>query len=84
MDFVGWLGLAIGVCVPIPQLIKLFHKRGNSVSIGTYALLVGAMACYLIHAVQIKDLVFILAQSFNLVTNSIVLGILVRRKYGTA
>ena len=81
-DVVGWAGVFVGIAVPLPQIWKLVRHSGAGVSIGTYCLLCVAMACYLTHAILIKDAVFITAQSVNLVTNSVILVILLRRKYG--
>jgi uncharacterized protein with PQ loop repeat len=81
-EIVGWLALGVGICVPLPQIAKLLRGEGSGVSIGTYALLCVAMAGYLVHAISISSEVFIAAQSVNLATNSIVLVILLRRKYG--
>lgn len=78
---IGWVGVAFGVLVPLPQLIKIFKTKSvNDISIWTYAFLCCALLCYLIHAIHIKAIVFIAAQSFNLTTNSIILQILIRNK----
>jgi len=83
---IGWIGILLGVAVPIPQLIKIIRtQRLKDISRGTYIFLVCALSCYLIHAVYIQSLVFIVAQSLNLTTNSIILILLIRnsmkRKY---
>lgn len=76
---VGWLGIAFGVAVPLPQLKKIITTRSmKDVSISTYIFLCIAMVCYLSHAIYIKSPVFITAQTVNLTTNSIVLFLLVR------
>ena len=80
---VGYCGVLLGIGVPIPQLRKILKtKRANDVSLGTYILLCGALICYLIHAIYISAPVFIVAQSINLTTNSIILILLVRGRYG--
>lgn len=77
----GWLGLALGIFVPLPQLRKIYKSRSVSdVSIGTYALLVMAIVMYLLHALLIKDSIFIIAQAINLITNSLVLILLIKGK----
>ena len=77
---VGWIGVAFGVLVPIPQLIKILKKhKVDGVSVGTYILLFLAMACYLAHAIYIKSPVFITAQSFNLTTNGLILFLLLKK-----
>jgi len=74
---VGWIGLGFGVCVPLPQLYKIFKtKRLEDVSLGTYTLLVCCLICYLIHAIHIHAIVFIWAQSINLTTNAVIWGLL--------
>lgn len=84
---IGFVGLAFGVCVPIPQIIKIVKTKSlNDISVGTYVLLVFCLSCYLIHAIYIESIVFTCAQAFNLCTNGIILLLLVRdrrrRKYG--
>jgi len=77
---IGWFGVGFGLLVPIPQLLKLRNHKGGSVAVGTYGLLICCLVCYLLHAIYIKAEVFVVAQSINLVTNSTILGILLRRK----
>ena len=79
-NMIGWLGLAFGILVPLPQLYKIFKTRKyNDVSVGTYFFLVLALVCYLIHAIHIKAPVFIVSQSINLTTNAIILYYLIRK-----
>ena len=80
-DFVGWCAVGVGICVPLPQILKLVRHSGSGVSVGTYALLCITMAGYLYHAISISDPVFVTAQAINLVTNGTILAILIRRKY---
>lgn len=81
MDIIGWVGVCIGVVVPLPQLYHIIKTgKVENVSATTYLLLVMAMACYLCHAIYIKDWVFIMAQSINILTNGTVLFYLIRRK----
>ena len=78
---VGWVALFFGICVPLPQLLKMLKTgKSNDVSLLTYVFLFFALIGYLIHAIYIQAPVFIVAQGFNLTTNSIVLFILVKRK----
>lgn len=73
--------MAFGVCVPIPQLIKIFKTHSlNDISLWTYIFLVFCLSCYLIHAIYIKSTVFTIAQSFNLITNSTILVLLIRNR----
>ena len=77
---IGWMGVAFGLLVAPPQLYKILKSGGvKDISIWTYTFLVIAMVCYLIHAIIIKDAVFIVAQSVGLVVNSIILYLLIRR-----
>lgn len=81
MDLIGWVGVCIGVVVPLPQLYNIFrYNKVSGVSIGTYSLLVMAMACYLIHAINIRDAVFVVAQSINILTNGLVLIMLIKSR----
>lgn len=79
MILIGIAGIIFGLMVAPPQLIKIIRSgKTDGISLHTYVFLVCAMVCYLIHAVAIKDAVFVVAQSLNLITNSIILVYLVR------
>jgi len=76
---VGYCGVALGLCVPIPQLISIIRtKRLADVSLGTYSFLVLCLLCYLIHAIYIKAEVFICANSINLCTNGAIFVLLIK------
>ena len=78
---VGWLGVAFGLLVAPPQLIKIIKNHNTQgISILTYTALVLALTCYLVHAVYIHSPVFIAAQAINLVTNSAIWVLLIRRR----
>ena len=78
---IGWLGVAFGLFVAPPQLYKILKTgKTEGISLATYTFLALALVCYLIHAILIQDAVFIVAQSVNLVTNSVILWLLVRRR----
>ena len=78
---IGWVGVLFGLAVPVPQLIKIIRTKSmNDVSMGTYIFLCLTLTCYLIHAIWISAPVFIVAQSLNLVNNTLILGLLVRGK----
>ncbi len=82
-ELIGWMGVILGVCVPLPQLYRIWKtKVVGGVSLGTYTFLVLALTCYLAHAIYINSPVFITAQSINLGTNFIIWGILIKDKYG--
>ena len=79
---IGWAGVFFGLCVPIPQLMKIWKTRSlNDISMGTYIFLVFCLTCYLIHAIYIKSPVFVCAQLLNLCTNGIILGLLIRHRW---
>jgi uncharacterized protein with PQ loop repeat len=77
-NLVGWVGLGFGVCVPLPQLYQMIRHKAFHVSLWTYILLFIAIACYLWHAIFIRDPVFITAQAVNLLTNGAVLFLLAK------
>ena len=75
---IGWAGVVFGLGVAPPQLIKILMTGDISgISLITYIFLWCALLCYLIHAIHIKSKVFMVAQSVNLITNSVVLALLV-------
>lgn len=79
---VGWVGVGFGLLVPLPQLLKIYKtRRLNDVSLGTYTFLVCCLICYLIHAVWLSAEVFIVSQSVNLATNSIIWILLMRHRF---
>ena len=74
LEAIGWLGVCLGVLVPIPQLRGIIKTKSvKGVSKGTYRILVCCMVCYLIHALYIGSAVFATAQSINLVFNGMIL-----------
>jgi uncharacterized protein with PQ loop repeat len=76
---VGWTGVAFGVCIGIPQLVKILRGGGTKdISKLTYTLLLCAVSCYLFHALVIMDPIFITAQAANLCVNSTVLILLIK------
>ncbi len=78
---IGWIGVGFGLFVAPPQLIKILRsKKTDGISLTTYVFLFLALICYLIHAIYINSTVFIVAQSINLVTNSIILGLLIKNR----
>jgi len=84
MDFgyiVGWMGVAFGLLVAPPQLIKIIKTgKTDGISLLTYMALCMALTCYLIYAISIHDPVFITAQSINLCVNSAVLVLLIKNR----
>ena len=75
---VGWVGVAFGLFVAPPQLIKIITTGVTSgISNITYIFLCLALVCYLFHAIHIHSKVFITAQSINLVVNCAILFYLI-------
>ena len=67
-EIVGWIGVVLGVAVAVPQLIKSIKaKSTKGVSKGAYQLLFLCMICYLVRAIAIKELIFIVSNIINLV-----------------
>ena len=82
-NLIGWLGVAFGLLVAPPQLIKIIKsKKIDGISTLTYLALVAALMCYLLHAIYIRSPVFITAQAINLITNTAILVFLLRRRNG--
>lgn len=78
---IGWTGVGLGLLVAPPQLIKIIRTgKCDDISLITYAALCGALICYLLHAIYINSIVFTVAQSINLVVNSVILVLLIRNK----
>jgi uncharacterized protein with PQ loop repeat len=81
IEIIGWLGVALGLCVAPPQLYKIIKTgKTEAISLPTYTFLCMALACYLIYAIYIQDPVFITAQSINLGINTMILIKLLRVK----
>ena len=84
MTLIGWLGVVFITCCSIPQLIKIKRtKKSRDVSVVTYILLVLGIACYLVYAIYIKDVVFITSNTIGLISNGTILALLLRGKYGS-
>ena len=79
-ETIGWLGVAFGVSVSIPQLVKSVRARSTrGLSKHTYQLLLGAISCYLIRAIAVREPVFIVSNSAGLVITAAILYLF--RKY---
>jgi len=73
-EFIGWLGVLFGISVSIPQLVKSIRERSTrGLSKHTYQLLFGAISCYLVRAVAIGEIVFIVSNSAGLVITAAIL-----------
>ena len=67
-EIIGWIGVVLGVLVAVPQLIKSIKaKSTKGVSKGAYQLLFLCMLCYLVRAIAIKELIFIVSNIINLI-----------------
>ena len=67
-EIIGWIGVILGIAVAFPQLIKsIKEKSTKGVSKGTYQLLFLCILCYLVRAIAIKEPIFIVSNSINLV-----------------
>ena len=72
--------MAFGVSVSIPQLIKSVRARSTQgLSKHTYQLLFGAIACYLVRAIAVKEAVFIVSNTVGLFITAAILYLF--RKY---
>lgn len=79
--WIGWLGVAFGLLVAPPQLLKIIKTgKTDGISLITYTALCMALMCYLLYAICIKDPVFITAQSINLSVNGAILVLLIKKK----
>jgi len=80
--WIGWFGVAFGLLVPLPQLVRIFRTKSLvNISLGTYTLLIMCLCCYLVHAIYIKSEVFATAQSINLLTNGSIWTLLMLNKF---
>lgn len=78
--FIGWLGVSFGLLVAPAQLWKILKTgKVNGISKMTYIFLCLALVCYLVHAINIRDAVFITAQSINIIVNFVVLVLLFKK-----
>lgn len=73
-EIIGWVGVVLGVLISVPQLIKsVKEKSTKGVSKQTYQLLFLTIFCYLIRAIAIREPVFIVSNSVNLVVTGMFL-----------
>ncbi len=75
---VGWMGVGAGLFVAPPQLLRIIMTgQTEAISVVTYAFLLLAMTCYLLHAIHIKAKVFITANIINIGVNFAILMYLI-------
>ncbi len=73
-SIIGWLGVAVGVWVNVPQAWRIYKTRScKDVSVWTYRLLLVCVICYFIKAVSIGEPVFIVSNGIGIVVTSSVL-----------
>ena len=78
---IGLIGVLFGLFVAPPQILKtLKSKDSKGVSVVTYAVLNLAIICYLIRAIAIKEMVFIMSNSIGLIMNSFMLYLIIKYK----
>jgi len=76
---IGWIGVFFGFFVAPCQLIRILRTRETrGISKVTYLFLCSALICYLIHAINIGDPPFIVAQSVNTTVNFTILILLLK------
>ena len=79
--FVGWVGVCLGACIGIPQLVRILRTHSTEgISMGTYIILVCAVSCYLYHAVFINSIVFTVTNLANLSVSGTILVLLIRKR----
>lgn len=79
-EIIGWIGVMLGVFVSVPQVIKsIKEKSTKGVSKQVYQLLSLTVLCYLIRAIAIREPIFIVSNSINLIITSVMLYLF--RKY---
>lgn len=73
-EIIGWIGVALGILVSVPQLMKSIKEKSvKGVSLQAYQLLFLTVLCYLIRAIAIKEPIFIVSNGVNLILTGIVL-----------
>ena len=73
-EIIGWIGVGLGIAVGLPQLIKSYKEKSvHGVSKSTYQLLFLTMLCYLVRSIAIKEWIFIVSNSVNLIITGLVL-----------
>lgn len=86
IDFIvensGWIGICFGQFVPWFQIYKIHKtKRSKDVAVGTYIALDLALIFYLIHAIDISDPAFVVAQSLALFSNVLALFLILKHRH---
>jgi MtN3 and saliva related transmembrane protein len=79
----GFIGSCIVICAYVPQIAHLIKEHcAAGISRYAYILWFIASALLLVHAVMIRDTIFIVLQSINFVSTGIILFFAEKYKYG--
>jgi uncharacterized protein with PQ loop repeat len=74
-QILGFVGTALVIGGYIPQIVHLIKERCTAgISVPAFALWCAASACFLIHAVMIRDGVFVGVQTVNLVAGGLIVA----------
>lgn len=79
MHIVGYLGLLCAVTLAWPQLIFMLRHPQARLSITTCVLVLVMQVLFLLHAISIRDRVFIVSNAVNLFPNAAILWLAVKR-----
>jgi uncharacterized protein with PQ loop repeat len=79
-EIAGWASVVLGQLVSWPQLMKLRCDRGDGVSLASYAIVLGSMSLFLVHAIAIGDPVATVSVPLSLVPNAAIAVTLARRR----
>jgi len=80
-ELVGWLGVSAGICVSIPQIVRIYQTGSSrDVAVWSYRLLVFVCLAYLVRAIAIQEAIFIVSNAINVFIASWVL--VLKRRYG--
>jgi len=75
-QLIGWCGVCFGMFISIPQIIKSYKSKStDGVSLRTYQVLFCAILCYLVRAIAIGEMIFIVSNSLNLVVCCVMLNL---------
>jgi uncharacterized protein with PQ loop repeat len=78
---VGWIGFSFGMFISVPQVIKSIRSKSTEgVSKLTYILLFLACSCYVVRALAIHEMIFIISNAFQIIVASTMLYLMERYK----
>lgn len=78
--FIGWIGFSLGMFISVPQVMKSIRMHSTQgVSKLTYILLFFACICYAVRAMAIKEMIFIVSNTFQIIVAGTMLYLM--RKY---